>query len=414
MSDETIALPTQDSTPSTEVPTATELGYQEPSEPLAAKKAARKKAVPKKAAPARPRMEEDVILPPLPEPEPAPQPVVAAILPPLPLDEALPLFRESFTRLKNEIQKAIVGYGDLLTDTLIAIFSGGHVLLEGVPGLGKTFLVRVFSQVVGLEPGRVQCTPDLMPADILGTHIVNEDAHGRRVLHFERGPVFRNILLVDEINRATPKTQAALLEVMQEHAVTAGGERHRLPEPFFVIATQNPMEMEGTYPLPEAQLDRFMFKIKVPFPDLESLVEISRRTTGFEEPKLESVLSGAALMQLQHSLTEIPVADPIASYASKLVLATHPEQPDALPAVKRYVSYGSSPRGLQALIRGARIWCAVRGGTAISTEDIQRVAHVALRHRIILNFEGEAQQVKVDGLIDDLLKQVLTPAQLAA
>ena len=160
-----------------------------------------------------------------------------------------------------------MGYDDLLTDTLISIFSGGHVLLEGVPGLGKTYLVRVLSQVIGLEPGRVQCTPDLMPADILGTHIVNEDAHGRRVLHFERGPVFKNILLVDEINRATPKTQAALLEVMQEHAVTAGGERHRLPEPFFVLATQNPMEMEGTYPLPEAQLDRFMFKIKVPFPD---------------------------------------------------------------------------------------------------------------------------------------------------
>jgi MoxR-like ATPase len=337
----------------------------------------------------------------------------AAPLPPLTHEEALPLFRDSFTALKSEIQKAIVGYDDLLTDTLIAIFSGGHVLLEGVPGLGKTFLVRVLSQVVGLEPGRVQCTPDLMPADILGTHIVNEDAHGRRVLHFERGPVFKNILLVDEINRATPKTQAALLEVMQEHAVTAGGERHRLPEPFFVIATQNPMEMEGTYPLPEAQLDRFMFKIKVPFPDLASLVEISRRTTGFEEPKLNSVLSGAHLQQLQHSLTDIPVADPVASYASKLVLASHPEQPDALPAVKRYVSYGSSPRGLQALIRGARIWCAVRGGTAVSTDDIRRVAHVALRHRIILNFEGEAQQVKVDGLIDELLAQVATPAQQA-
>ena len=345
---------------------------------------------------------------------PAPELPAFEPLPPLPLEEALPLFRDVFAGLKTEIQKAIVGYDDLLTDTLLAVFSGGHVLLEGVPGLGKTYLVRVLSQVVGLEPGRVQCTPDLMPADILGTHIVNEDTHGRRVLHFERGPVFKNILLVDEINRATPKTQAALLEVMQEHAVTAGGERHRLPEPFFVIATQNPMEMEGTYPLPEAQLDRFMFKLKVPFPNLESLVEISRRTTGFEEPKLETVLTGAQLQQLQHSLTELPVADPVASYASKLVLASHPEQPDTLPAVKRYVSYGSSPRGLQALIRGARLWCAVRGGTAVSTEDVQRVAHVALRHRIILNFEGEAQQVKVDGLIDDLLKQVATPAMQAA
>lgn len=331
-----------------------------------------------------------------------------------PLEEELEQFRGLFTRLKAEIQKAIVGYDDLLTDTLVAIFSGGHVLFEGVPGLGKTYLVRILSQVVGLEPGRVQCTPDLMPADILGTHIVNEDSHGRRVLHFEKGPVFKNLLLVDEINRATPKTQAALLEVMQERAVTAGGERHILPEPFFVLATQNPMEMEGTYPLPEAQLDRFMFKIKVPFPTLESLVEISRRTTGFEEPKLESVLTGAELMRLQHVLAQIPVADPVASYASKLVLASHPDQAGVLASVSRYVSYGASPRGLQALIRGARIWCALRGGTAVSIQDVQGVALVSLRHRMILNFEGEAQQVKVDTLIEEILKQVATPAMEAA
>jgi MoxR-like ATPase len=335
-------------------------------------------------------------------------------LPHLSLEEELENFRGLFGKLKDEIQKSIVGYDDLLTDTLVAIFSGGHVLLEGVPGLGKTFLVRVLSQVVGLEPGRVQCTPDLMPADILGTHIVNEDSHGRRVLHFEKGPVFKNLLLVDEINRATPKTQAALLEVMQERAVTAGGDRHPLPEPFFVLATQNPMEMEGTYPLPEAQLDRFMFKIKVPFPTLESLVEISRRTTGFDEPKLESVLSGLELKRLQYVLTQIPVADPVASYASKLVLGTHPDQPGVSPEVARYVSYGASPRGLQALIRGARVWCAVRGGTAVSTEDVQRVALVSLRHRIILNFEGEAQQVKVDTLVAELIKQVETPAMEAA
>jgi MoxR-like ATPase len=331
-----------------------------------------------------------------------------------PLHEELEQFRSLFVKMKAEIQKAIVGYDELLTDTLLAIFSGGHVLLEGVPGLGKTYLVRVLSQIIGVEPGRVQCTPDLMPADILGTHIVNEDANGRRVLHFEKGPVFKNLLLVDEINRATPKTQAALLEVMQERAVTAGGERHTLPEPFFVLATQNPMEMEGTYPLPEAQLDRFMFKLKVPFPTLESLVEISRRTTGFTEPKLESVLNGAELMRLQHVLAQLPVADPVASYASKLVLGSHPDLGGALPAVSRYVAYGSSPRGLQALVRGARVHCAVRGGTAVSIEDVQAVAHVALRHRIILNFEGEAQQVKVDTLVDDLLKQVATPAMNAA
>lgn len=325
----------------------------------------------------------------------------------------LSAFRDLFQSLKTEMQKAIVGYDDLLTETLLAIFSSGHVLLEGVPGLGKTFLVRTLSQVVALEPGRVQCTPDLMPADILGTHIVNENEHGRRVLFFEKGPVFKNLLLVDEINRATPKTQAALLEVMQEHAVTTGGERHPLPTPFFVLATQNPMEMEGTYPLPEAQLDRFMFKIKVPFPDLASLVEISKRTTGFSEPKLTTIMHGDQLLKLQKALAEMPVPDPVATYAANLVLATHPEQPDAIPDVKRYVAYGSSPRGLQSLIRGARVWSAVRGGTSVATDDIIRVAKVALRHRIILNFEGEAQQVKVDDIIDKLMLQVKTPAQQA-
>ena len=323
-------------------------------------------------------------------------------------------FPALFNQLKAELQKAIVGYDALLADVLTAIFSGGHVLLEGVPGLGKTYLVRTLSQVIGLEPGRVQCTPDLMPADILGTHIVGEDERGHRTLRYERGPVFKNLLLVDEINRATPKTQAALLEVMQERCVTTGGERHLLPEPFFVLATQNPMEMEGTYPLPEAQLDRFMFKIKVPFPDLDSLVEISRRTTGFTEPKLQTLVSGKDLIALQHDLAQLPVADPVAHYASRLVLATHPEQPDVLPEVKRYGSYGSSPRGLQSLIRGARVWAAVHGATAVSTDDIRAIAHVSLRHRIILNFEGEAAQVKVDDLITKLLDTVKTPAMQAA
>lgn len=326
----------------------------------------------------------------------------------------MPPFRTLFTQLKAELQKAIVGYNQLLTDVLVAVFAGGHVLLEGVPGLGKTFLVRTLSQVIGLEPGRVQCTPDLMPADILGTHIVNENEHGRRVMFFEKGPVFKNLLLVDEINRATPKTQAALLEVMQERAVTAGGDRHALPDPFFVLATQNPMEMEGTYPLPEAQLDRFMFKVRVPFPDLDALVEISRRTTGFAEPKLSTLMHGADLTRIQKELAELPVADPVAHFASRLVLATHPDQPGALPEVQRFVAYGSSPRGLQSLIRGARVLAAVQGATAVSTDDIRAIAHVALRHRMILNFEGEAQQIKVDDLITKLLEQVKTPAQQAA
>ena len=331
------------------------------------------------------------------------------------LEKELKEFNGLFGKLKDEIGKAIVGYDELLTDTLVSIFAQGHSLLEGVPGLGKTFLVKVISQVSGLEPGRVQCTPDLMPADILGTQIVNEDDNGRRVLHFEKGPVFKNILLVDEINRATPKTQAALLEVMQERAVTTGGVRHPLPSPFFVLATQNPMEMEGTYPLPEAQLDRFLFKIKVPFPDLEGLVEISKRTTAFQETKVERVMTGADLLRYQEALTHVPVADPLTKYAAQLVLATHPETPgEHEDRIKRYVAYGSSPRGLQSLIRGARVHAALAGRTAVSVDDIKRVAKGSLRHRMILNFEGEAEGINVDSLIDDLVKAIPTPAREAA
>lgn len=330
------------------------------------------------------------------------------------LEKDLENFRDAFGKLKTEIQKAIVGYDDLLTDTLVAIFSQGHVLLEGVPGLGKTFLVRVLSEVMGLEPGRVQCTPDLMPADILGTQIVNEDEKGRRRMDFEKGPVFANLVLIDEINRATPKTQAALLEVMQEHAVTMGGERHELPAPFFVMATQNPMEMEGTYPLPEAQLDRFMFKLKLNFPDQEALVEISKRTTGFEQAELSDVIDGKQLMDYQQVLTHVPVADHVTSYAARLVLATHPDVEGATEKVKRYVSYGASPRGLQALVRGARVHAVLDGRTTVSADDIRRIAAGSFRHRIILNFEGEAEGIDIDQMVTDLLEEVPTPSEAAA
>ena len=330
------------------------------------------------------------------------------------LDRKLADFTEHFTELKDEVQKAIVGYDELLTDTLVAIFAQGHVLLEGVPGLGKTYLVKIISQVMGLESGRVQCTPDLMPADILGTHIVNEDDHGRRVLHFEKGPVFRNVLLVDEINRATPKTQAALLEVMQEHRVTAGGETHVLPSPFFVLATQNPVEMEGTYPLPEAQLDRFLFKIKVPFPGREALVEISKRTTGFEQLSVEKKITGKQVLKYQETLSHVSIAEEMMRYTADLVLATHPETPDVNEKVKRYVSYGSSPRGLQAMIRGARVHAALDNRAAVGFADIRRAARVSLRHRLILNFEGEAEALDVDALVDEICEKVPTPAKAAA
>jgi MoxR-like ATPase len=336
------------------------------------------------------------------------------------LASRLDQFRDTFRRLTAEVQRAIVGYDELIADCLTAVFSQGHVLLEGVPGLGKTYLVKVLARVLGLAPGRVQCTPDLMPSDILGTHIVGEDATGRRVFRFERGPVFANVLLVDEINRATPKTQSALLEVMQERAVTIGGERHVVPLPFFVLATQNPMEMEGTYPLPEAQLDRFFFKVRVPFPKLEALVEISKRTSGFTEPVLAEILSGPALIEMQELLTHVPVADPITSYAAQLVLATHPETEPRAGAdsrggkATRFVSYGASPRGLQALVRAARVFCVLDNRTAVSVEDIRRAAPPALRHRVILNFEGEAEAVDVDRLVADIIKELPAPGAIAA
>jgi len=324
------------------------------------------------------------------------------------LGRDLDRFRERFLVLKDEIQKAIVGYDELLTDTLVAVFARGHVLLEGVPGLGKTFLVQTLSRVLGLTPGRIQCTPDLMPADILGTHIVNENEAGRRVMHFEKGPVFANLILVDEVNRATPKTQAALLEVMQEGAVTAGGETMPLPKPFFVMATQNPMEMEGTYPLPEAQADRFLFKLRVPFPDRATLVEISRRTSAFDTPELSQVMGADELIEFQKLVSGVPVADHVSEYAARIVLATHPEDGDRPASVGRYVSYGASPRGMQALIRGARIHCALDGRTAVSIEDVRRVALPALRHRVILNFQGEAESRDVDGIVREVIDSVST------
>jgi MoxR-like ATPase len=325
------------------------------------------------------------------------------------LSHELDDFRTLFIRMKKEIARAIVGYDELLTDTLVAIFAQGHVLLEGVPGLGKTHLVKTLSRVIDLGSGRVQCTPDLMPGDILGTQIVDLDpANGQRTMRFEKGPVFQNLLLVDEINRATPKTQAALLEVMQERHVTMGGTTYTLPHPFFVLATQNPMEMEGTYPLPEAQLDRFLFKIKVPFPDLESLVEISRRTTGFRDVPVEVVCHGDEIIRSQETLTYVPIADPLTEWAATLVLATHPES-TSHEKVKRYIAYGSSPRGLQAMIRGGRVHAAIAGRTTVSLDDLKRFANASLRHRIIRNFEGEAAGLEVDALIDEVTAALPPP-----
>jgi len=325
------------------------------------------------------------------------------------VEEQAAAFHDALTRVQQEIAKAIVGLEEVIEQTLIALLAGGHVLLEGVPGVGKTLLVRSLSQSLGLETNRVQFTPDLMPADILGSHILIEDERPR--IEFSKGPVFTHVLLADEINRCTPKTQAALLEAMQEHAVTIGGTRHVLDEPFFTIATQNPIEMEGTYPLPEAQLDRFFFKVEVPRPDLEALKEIGQRTTGTELPELDTVLPRDEVLATQGFVREVPVPDSVSDYAGRLILASAPDDPFAPQRVQDLVRYGASPRGMQALLLGARVTALLDGRFSAASKDVLAVALPALRHRLILNFEAEADGVRTDEIIQDLLDAVPKPGQ---
>jgi MoxR-like ATPase len=311
-----------------------------------------------------------------------------------------------YQRLRTEIGKVIVGQDKVVESVLVAIFAGGHALLEGVPGLGKTLLVRTISQALSLGFNRIQFTPDLMPADITGTNIVMEDPEGRRVFQFQRGPIFANIVLADEINRATPKTQSALLEAMQEHSVTVAGKLHRLAEPFFVLATQNPIEQEGTYPLPEAQLDRFLYKILVPPPTLQDLSSIIDRTTGTLDATVEAVLDGEQILVMQQFARQILVAGHVKEYALKVMLATHPDSEFAPDSVKRFVRFGSSPRGAQALILAAKVHALLQGRENVAFDDVDEVATPALRHRVILNFEGEAEGVSTDQIVSDIRSRV--------
>jgi len=315
-------------------------------------------------------------------------------------------FGERFRRLREEIGKVLVGQDQVVEAVLVAILAGGHALLEGVPGLGKTLLVRTISQALSLNFNRIQFTPDLMPADVTGTNIVMEDPGGGRVFQFQRGPLFANIVLADEINRATPKTQSALLEAMQEHSVTVAGTIHRLQEPFFVLATQNPIEQEGTYPLPEAQLDRFLFKILVRFPTLEELSSIVERTTGTVSAEARPVLSAEELVSMQRLAREIKVATHVKEYALKMVLATHPDSEYAPGSIKRFARYGSSPRGAQAIILAAKILALLQGRYNVAKDDVDQVSPSALRHRVILNFEGEAEGITPDALVADIRNSV--------
>lgn len=322
------------------------------------------------------------------------------------LKQQLDDFRKDFQKLRSEISRVIVGQTEILDDTLISLIAGGHVLLEGVPGLGKTLTVRTLADALHLDFHRIQFTPDLMPADLVGTQVIAETADGRKVFEFQKGPLFANVLLADEINRATPKTQSALLEAMQEHSVTVAGVTHRLSEPFFVMATQNPLEMEGTYPLPEAQLDRFFVKLLVKYPKVSDLETILDRTTENLKPHANAVLNGERILQMSQLSRLIPIAPDVRRYGIALVVATHPDHELASAAAKKYVRYGASPRGLQALILGAKIRAILDNRYHVAREDLRTMALPVLRHRMILNFEGQAEGISTDDVIRKLMDDV--------
>jgi MoxR-like ATPase len=315
-------------------------------------------------------------------------------------------FQSRIGRLREEIGRVIVGNREVIDGVLSCMLGSSHALLEGVPGLGKTMLVRTLAGALGLEFSRIQFTPDLMPADIIGTVVLDEGATGGRSLEFRRGPIFANVVLADEVNRATPKTQSALLEAMQEHRVTVGRTTHVIEEPYFVLATQNPLEMEGTYPLPEAQLDRFFFKLEVPFPTREELHAIIDRTTTDRHAEVKRVLSREEILQMQALVRRVPVARHVQDYAIRVLQATHPNGEEAPELVKRFVRTGASPRGAQAMLLGAKVRALFDGRFSAAIDDVKATAPSALRHRILLSFEGEAEGVAPDRVVADILKKL--------
>jgi MoxR-like ATPase len=321
-------------------------------------------------------------------------------------------FRRKFDLLQSEIAKEIVGYEDIVQKTLIALFASGHVLLEGVQGSAgrRSFAL---AKALALKFSRIQFSPDLMPADIVGTTVLVVSEAGEKVFRFQRGPIFGHLVLADEINRATPKTQSALLEAMQEHSVTVGGTTHRLEEPFFVLGTQNPIEMEGTYPLPEAQIDRFLFKLEVGYLDEEELLQVIDRTTSTVSPEIHGVLGSQEILTMRELVREVPVAEHVKRYAVRVVRATHPDSEVAPSSVKRYVKFGSSPRGIQALMLAGKVRALVHGRFHLACEDVRDVAKPALRHRLLLNFEGEAEDMKTDLLLDEILASTREMAEAA-
>jgi MoxR-like ATPase len=330
------------------------------------------------------------------------------------IEEQIARFQSVYAAIRAEVAKVVVGQDAIVEGTLTSIFAGGHVLLEGVPGLGKTLLVRTLGEVLDLSFNRVQFTPDLMPADILGTNLVVENPDGRRAFQFQKGPVFAHIVLADEINRATPKTQSAMLEAMQERQVTAGGEIRPLPRPFFVLATQNPIDQEGTYPLPEAQLDRFSFKLVVGYPSRVELTEVLNRTTQNAGSSPQKIIGGDELTEYQKLVRGVPVASHVQDYAVRIILATHPKTATAAAISNQYLRFGASPRGAQVLILAAKVRALIHGRFNVGFEDIAASALPALRHRLLLNFEAEAEGVTTDQVVAQVLGVVPRDEVLAA
>ena len=327
------------------------------------------------------------------------------------IEDRVTLFTDQFTRVREEIGKVIVGAEEIIDGTLIGLLAKGHGLLEGIPGIGKTKIVATVADVLHLNFSRIQFTPDLMPGDIVGSNVVHETDQGEKVLKFEKGPIHTNILLADEINRATPKTQSALLEAMQEQTVTVGTTTHKLDPPFFVLATQNPIELEGTYPLPEAQMDRFFYKLRIMYPEPEHMHEIMDRTTKREEPIAETVLGRDEILAMRDTARDIPIARPVQDYAIRLTLATHPDTSHAHPMSKQYVRYGASPRGTQTLVVGGKVNALLNGRLHVSCEDIRSMLLPALRHRMMLNFEGEAERIDTDEILHAIMKDTPEPAE---
>jgi len=327
------------------------------------------------------------------------------------LDSQVNEFTEQFQNVKDEISRVIVGNEEIIDGTLISLLAKGHVLLEGIPGIGKTKIVATVADVLHLKFSRIQFTPDLMPGDIVGSDVVHESDTGEKHLAFQEGPIFTNILLADEINRATPKTQSALLEAMQESSVTVGTTTHELAPPFFVLATQNPLEMEGTYPLPEAQLDRFFYKLKISYPEAHHMHEIMDRTTRREEPTAGMVLDRDQILTMRDTARSVPIARSVQDYAIQLTLATHPDTPRSHPLTQRYVRFGASPRGTQTLVIGGKVSALLNGRVHVSCEDIRAFMLPALRHRVLLNFEGEAERIDTDTILEAIMKDTPEPSE---